>query len=73
MPDRGSPARLVLSGNEREADKAFTSFVSKVTKEKPFEENNVKKAQSIAIKFPGTKTAARAERFVALSKVPVSK
>jgi len=55
--------------NEREADKAFAFFVKGVAKEKPFEDANVKKAQSIATKYAGTKTAARAERFVALSKV----
>jgi hypothetical protein len=67
--------RLAASdlANEREADKAFTSLTSKVAKEKPFEENNVKKAQAIASKFPGTKTAARAERFVSLSKVELNK
>ncbi len=59
--------------NEREADKAFTGFVAKVAKEKPFEDANVKKAQAIAAKYPGTKTAARVERFVALSKVNVNK
>lgn len=68
-------ARLASSelANEREADKAFTSFVSRVAKEKPFEASNVKTAQTIASKFPGTKTAARAERFVALSKVDLNK
>lgn len=68
-------ARLAAGeiADEREADKAFTGFVSKVAKEKPFEEGNVKKAQAIASKFRGTKTAARAERFVALSKVQLNK
>jgi len=59
--------------DEREADKAFAGFVAKVAKEKPFEPANVKKAESIATKFKGTKTAARAERFVALSKVNLNK
>jgi hypothetical protein len=58
---------------EREADKAFASFVASVAKAKPFEPNNVKTAQSIAGKYPGTKTAARAERFVALSKIDLNK
>jgi hypothetical protein len=58
---------------EREADKAFTGFVSKVAKDKPFEPGNVQTAQSIAKKFAGTKTAERAERFVALSKVDLNK
>lgn len=58
---------------ERDADKAFTSFVAKVAKKKPFEPANVKEAANIASKFSGTKTAKRAERFVALSKVELNK
>lgn len=58
--------------NEREADKLYTSLVAKVAKEKPFEPANVKKAESIAAKFAGTETAARAQRFVDLSKVNVN-
>jgi hypothetical protein len=58
---------------EREADKAFTGLTSKVAKEKPFEDGNVKKAQAIAKKYPGTKTAGRVERFVALSKIAGAK
>ena len=67
--------RLAASelAEEREADKAFASFVAKVAKEKPFEDGNVKRAQQIAAKYKGTKTAARAERFVALSKIPLEK
>lgn len=59
--------------NEREADKAFASFVAKVAKEKPFDPANVKKAETIAAKYKGTKTADRAQRFVDLSKVDVNK
>jgi hypothetical protein len=59
--------------NEREADKAWTSFVAKSAKEKPFEPNNVKKAAALAAKYKGTKSAERAERFVALSKVDLNK
>lgn len=59
--------------DEREADKAFTSLVAKIAKEKPFEEANVKKAQQIAGKYKGTKTATRAERFIALSKIELNK
>jgi len=68
-------ARLAAGelAHEREADKAYTAFVSTVAKQKPFEDANVKKAQSIATKYPGTKTAARAEHFVELSKVNLSK
>lgn len=58
---------------ERAADKAFQSFVAEVAKKKPFEPPNVKKAQAMAEKFKGTKTAVRIERFVALSKVDVNK
>lgn len=57
---------------EREADKAYQSFVAKVAKEKPFEPANVKKAQAIAANFKGTKAAERAERFVALSAVKLN-
>ena len=59
--------------NEREADKLFTSFVAKIAKDKPFEPGNVKKAESIASKYKGTKTAERADRFVALSKIELNK
>lgn len=58
---------------EREADKAFTSFVADVAKKKPFEDANVKRAEQIATKHKGTKAAARAERFVTLSKVKLEK
>ena len=58
--------------SERDAAKAFGNLVAKICKEKPFEEGNVKKAQAIVDKFKGTKTAERAARFVALSKVKVS-
>lgn len=58
---------------EREADKLFTSFIAKVAKKKPFEPANVKEAAAIATKFSGTKTAKRAERFAALSKVELNK
>lgn len=54
---------------ERDADKAFSSFAAKIAKEKPFEPANVKKAQSIATTYKGTKTAERAERFVTLAGV----
>lgn len=57
---------------EREADKAWQIFVAKVAKEKPFDAPNVKKAQSIAASFKGTKTAERAERFVALAAVKLN-
>jgi len=58
---------------EREADKAFNLLVARIAKEKPFEDANVKKVESIASKFAGTKTAARAERFVALSRIDLKK
>jgi hypothetical protein len=58
---------------EREADKAFASFVADVAKKKPFEDANVKRAEQIATRHKGTKAAARAERFVALSKVKLEK
>lgn len=57
---------------EREASSALAKLFSKIAKEKPFEEGNVKKAEGIAEKYKGTKAAARAERFVALSKVKAS-
>jgi hypothetical protein len=58
---------------EREADKALQSFVAEVAKKKPFEAPNVKKADTLAEKFKSTKTSARLERFVALSKVELNK
>lgn len=59
--------------NEREADKLYTSLAQRAAKEKPFDAGNVRKAESIVAKFSGTRSAARAERFVALSKVDVNK
>lgn len=59
--------------DERDADAAFTSFVSKVAKEKPFASPTVKKAEALASKHKGTKTAGRIERFVALSNVELNK
>jgi hypothetical protein len=59
--------------SEREADKAFASFVAKIAREKPFDPGNVKKAEALASKYKGTKSAERAERFVALSKIELNK
>ncbi|NUP95588.1 MAG: hypothetical protein HUU28_05425 [Planctomycetaceae bacterium] len=58
---------------EREAAKAWSNFSSKVAKEKPFDEGNVKKAQAIADKHKGTKNGARAARFVELSKINLNR
>lgn len=54
---------------EREASKAWASFESRAAKAKPFDAANVQKAESLAKKYPGTRTAQRAERFVKLSQV----
>jgi len=64
-------ARLAEPDREKERDaaKAWTVFVSSVAKKKPFEQANVKKAENLAEKHAGTKTAERADRFVKLSKV----
>lgn len=58
---------------EREADKAYQSFVAEVAKKKPFEAPNVKKAEGLAEKFKATKTSAGFDRFVKLSKVDLNK
>jgi thiol-disulfide isomerase/thioredoxin len=55
--------------SEREAAKALASLQEKIAKEKPFDEGNVKKAEAIAEKFQGTKSAERAQHFVELSKI----
>jgi hypothetical protein len=54
---------------EREAAKAWELFEGRVAKAKPFDSANVQKAESLAKKFAGTKTALRAERFVRLSQI----
>jgi len=54
---------------EREASKAYTTFVAQVAQKKPFEAANVKKAEGLAEKNAGTKSSERAARFVALSKI----
>ena len=59
--------------NEREADKALAAFMGKIAKEKPFEPANVNKAEALASKYKGTKSAERAERLVALSKLDLNK
>ncbi|MBL8861315.1 MAG: hypothetical protein JNK02_04810 [Planctomycetes bacterium] len=56
---------------EKEAAKAWDTFVEAVAKKKPFEPANVKRAEGLAEKFAGTKAAERAQRFVALSQVRV--
>lgn len=54
---------------EREASKAWAAFEARVAPAKPFDAANVQKAESLAKKHAGTKTAARAEHFVKLSGV----
>lgn len=54
---------------EREAAKTWSLFVNAVAKKKPFEAANVQKAEGLAKKFVGTKTADRAARFSTLSKI----
>lgn len=58
---------------EREAEKSFSAFLATIFKAKPFEPGNVKKAESFAARDKAPKTAERAERFVALSKVKIEK
>jgi hypothetical protein len=64
-------ARLASTelANEREADKAWTNFVSQTSKKKPFDAASIQRAESIAKKYPETKTAARATHLVELAKV----
>jgi hypothetical protein len=59
--------------NEREAAKAIDAALDKVALDKPFEPGNVKKIAALGEKFAGTKSAERAARFVALSKVKVER
>lgn len=54
---------------EREAAKAIAMHVEQVAKKKPFEAANVQKAESLAKKHAGTKSAERAARLAALAKV----
>jgi hypothetical protein len=54
---------------EREAAKAWSSFVGQVAKKKPFDDGNVKKAESLAKKYSGTKNGERAARMAELSKI----
>jgi hypothetical protein len=56
---------------EREASKVWAAFEARVAPLKPFDPANVQKAESLAKRFAGTKTAVRAERFVKLSTVKV--
>ena len=41
--------------------------------DKPFEPGNVKKIAALGEKFAGTKSAERAARFVALSKLKIER
>ncbi len=58
---------------EREAAKAWSSFVGKVAKDKPFDGGNVKKAEALAEKHKGTKNGARAAHFAELSKINLNR
>jgi hypothetical protein len=55
--------------DEREAAKAWASFVGQVAKKKPFDDGNVKKAESLGKKYASTKSGARAARMAELSKI----
>jgi len=59
--------------SEREASKALAALLDKIAVDKPFDAGNVKKVAALAAKYPGTKSAARAERFVELSKRKVDR
>jgi hypothetical protein len=54
---------------EREAEKAWSSFVNQIAKKKPFDPANVKKAESLDKKYSGTKAGGRAARLAELAKV----
>ncbi len=54
---------------EREASDALAKLVDKMSKDKPFEDGNVKALQKLAEKHAGTKTAERAAHLVALAKL----
>jgi hypothetical protein len=56
---------------ERDAGKAVSALFGQIAKKKPFDAPNVQKAESLAEKHAGTKSAERAARFAALSKVRV--
>ena len=56
---------------ERDAAKAVSTFFGQIAKKKPFDGPNVQKAESLAEKHAGTKSAERAAHFAALSKVRV--
>jgi hypothetical protein len=55
--------------DEREASKAYDTFVGQVARKKPFDASNVRKAEGLAKKFAGTKSGERLERFVTLADV----
>lgn len=57
---------------ERDAARSVASFFGQVAKKKPFDGPNVQKAESLAEKHAGTKSAERAARFAELSKVRLS-
>lgn len=59
------PARA----DEREASKAYSAFVKQVSKKKPFDGANVQKAEGLAKKFAGTKSAERAAHFAKLAEL----
>jgi hypothetical protein len=55
--------------NEREAAKAWASFVSQNAKKKPFDPAIVQKVEALAKKFAGTKNGERASHLADLAKV----
>ncbi len=54
---------------EKEADKAWANFVKEISKKKPFDPANVKKAESLDKKFPNTNAGRRAAHLAELAKV----
>jgi hypothetical protein len=57
---------------EAEAGGAFANLTEKMAKDKPFDPSNIKKLESLAEKYKGTKTAERASHLASLSKIKPS-
>jgi hypothetical protein len=60
--------RAEAPGPELDAAKALASVLTKMKKDKPFDDKHVKALDKLAEKYAGTKAAARAQHLVALAQ-----
>ncbi len=62
---RGGAPELAL---ERDGDKEVSAFFAEIAKREPFDDANVRRAETLAAKYSGTKSGARAAHFAELAR-----